>query len=65
MLCGHVVDIVHRLVDAGVGVEVCTELDAVGAAPLDEVVALEVVTAVEGHVLKEVCKSSLVLVFLQ
>ena len=65
MLCGHVIDIVHRLVDAGVCVEVSTKLDAVSAAPLNEVVALEVVTAVESHVLKEVCKATLVFILLQ
>jgi len=65
VLCGHVVDVVYGLVDAGVGIEITTELDAVGAAPFDEVVALEVIAAVEGHVFQEVCKSSLVFVLLQ
>ena len=55
----------RRLVDAGVCVEVSTKLDAVSAAPLNEVVALEVVTAVESHVLKEVCKATLVFILLQ
>ena len=65
MLGRHVVDIIDRLVDAGVGVEVCAKLDAVCAAPLNKVVALEVVAAVEGHVFQEVGQSALVFVLLQ
>ena len=61
-VCRHVVNVVHCLVDGGVGIEVTTELDALRAAPLDEVIAFEMVGTIESHVLKEVSETALVLV---
>ena len=54
---------VDGLVNTGIGIEVGTELDADGLAPGDDaqlaVLAGEVLRAVEGHVLQEVCQSAL------
>ena len=63
-VCRHVVDVVHSLVDGGVGIEIAAELDALGAAPLNEVVAFEVVGAIERHVLEEMGETALVLILL-
>ena len=60
---GGIADVVDGFVDAGVGVEVGAELDAYGFAPGDDseaaVVAGEVLCAVKGHVLEEVCEAAL------
>ena len=59
-------DVVDRLVDTGVGVEVGTELDALALAPLPQAALLstgEVLGAVEGHVFEKVGKSSLTRLF--
>ena len=61
---GHVADVVDRLVDGGIGIEVGAELDADGLAPAQQFVALEMLGAVEGHVLQEVGQSALVVVLL-
>ena len=59
---GHVRDVVDGLVDAGVGVEVLSELHAHAFKPCDEFVAGEVLGAVEAHVLQEVGQTALVVV---
>ena len=59
-------DVVDRLVDTGVGVEVGTELDALALTPLPQAALLstgEVLGAVEGHVFEKVGKSSLTRLF--
>ena len=56
-----VVDVVHRLVNARVGIEVVAELHSDAFAILYHAVAGEVLRAVEAHVFKEVGKASLVL----
>ena len=61
---GHVANAVDRLVNRGVGVQVAAELYAQRAGELNEVVAFEVLRAVEGHVLKEVSQSALALLLL-
>ena len=61
---GHVRDVIDRLVDGGVGVQVAAELHADGLAPLHDVVALEVLGAVEAHVLQEVGQTALLVVLL-
>ena len=60
---GDVVDIIDGLVDAGVGIEVGTELHADFLAELHHAVALEMLAAVEAHVLQEVGEAALVLLF--
>ncbi len=61
---GHVVDVVHRLVDGREGIEVATELHADRLAIAQQGIALEVVAAVEGHVLEEVGQTALALLLL-
>ena len=58
------IKLLDGLVDAGVGIEVATELHAERAAELDKVVALEMLRAVEGHVLEEVSQAALALLLL-
>ena len=62
---GHVADVVHRLVDAGVGVQVTAKFHTQRAGVVDHAVALEVLGAVEAHVLQEVGQAALALLFLQ
>ena len=58
--CGlHVVDVVNRLIEAGVGVEVLTEFHTDALEIGLELVAWEMSGSVEAHVLKEVGKSAL------
>ena len=57
--CRHVVDIVNSLVNAGVGIQVATKLHADRLAIADEVVAREIVGAIEAHMLKEVSQTTL------
>ena len=61
---GHVRDVIHRLVDRGVGIQVASELHTDGLTPFHDVVTLEVLCAVEAHVLQEVGQSALVVVLL-
>ena len=61
---GYITNIIYRLVDAGIGVQVTTELDTHTLTPAQQIVALEVLRTVEGHVLQEVGQSSLVVVLL-
>ena len=60
----HIVDVVHRLISGGIGVEVLSELHADALAILDQAVSGEVLAAVEGHVLQEVCQTALAFLFL-
>ena len=62
--CRHVVDVVDRLVDACVGIEVASELNTDRLAIADKVVALEIVGTIEAHVLKEVGQAALALLLL-
>ncbi len=62
--CRYVVDIVNSLVDAGVGIQVATKLHADRLAIADEVVAWEIVCAIEAHMLKEVSQTTLTFFFL-
>ena len=62
--CRHVVDVVDRLVDRGVSIQVGSELHTNGLQPRDELVALEVIRTVEGHVFQEVGESALALLLL-
>ena len=61
--CWHLRDVVHRLVDTGIGIDVSAELNAHRFAPLEHIVALEGLGAVEAHVLKEVSQTALVVFF--
>ena len=61
---GHVRDVIYRTVNAGISIQVTTELDSDGLTPFDDVVAFEVLGAVEAHVLQEVCQTALVVVLL-
>ena len=58
---GHVVDVVNGLGNAGIGVQVLTEGYTQRAGIVDDALALavEVLTAVEGHVLQEVGQTTL------
>ena len=56
--------IIHRLVNAGVGIQVRSELHADALTPAQQLVALEVLAAVESHVLQEVGQSALVVILL-
>ena len=63
---GHVVDVIDGLGEVGVGIHIGTEVQT---DPLDEVhnavaLAVEVLTAVEGHVLQEVGQTVLVVLLL-
>ena len=60
----HIVDVVNGLVDTGIGIQVGAKFHTNAATILYQGVALEVVAAVESHVLKEVGQSALTLVFL-
>ena len=62
-LHGHGVDIVHGLVNGRVGVQVGTELHSDALQVLDQAVAGEGLRAVEAHMLQEVGKTPLVLLF--
>ena len=61
---GHVADAIDRLVDAGVGIQVASELHADLLAVGYHFVALEVVGAVEAHVFQKVGETALALLFL-
>ena len=61
---GNIADAIDGLVDRGIGIQVAAKLHAERTCELDEIVALEVLRAVEGHVLKEVCQSALALLLL-
>ena len=60
---GHVVDVVHGLVQGGVGIKVGAELHADVLQVAEQSVVGEVLGSVEAHVLKEVCQSALVFLF--
>ena len=62
--CGHILDKIDGLVGGGVGVEVSAILHANRLQVFLQGVVLEMVGAVEGHVLEQVGKTSLVVVFL-
>ena len=65
LTCGrHVVNVVDRLVDRGVSIQVGSELHTDGLQPRDELVALEVIRTIEGHVFQEVGESALALLLL-
>ena len=55
--------IIYCLVDRGIGVEVAAEFHAHGLKPRHNVVAREVIGAVEAHVFKEVSESALIVFF--
>ena len=59
----YIVDVVDCLINAGVGIEVLTELDTDALAVLDEGIAREMLSSVEAHVLEEVGEAPLVLFF--
>ena len=61
---GYITYIIDRLVDRSVGVQVVTKLHTDGLAPAQQFVALEVLRAVEGHVLEEVSQTALRVVLL-
>ena len=56
-------DVIHRLIDRGVGIQVGAEFHANGLTPRHNAqflaLAREVLCAVEGHVFQEVCQSAL------
>lgn len=60
----HITYIIYRLVNRGVGIQVGSELHANALAPAQQLVALEVLRAIEGHVLQEVGQSALVVILL-
>ena len=60
---GNIVYVVDSLVYGCVGIEVSTELDSNAFAVLDDAVSGEMLGSVEAHVLKEMCKTSLVIIF--
>ena len=62
--CGHVRDVVNRLVNGGVGIQVLAEFNTHALTPAHQFVALEVLGAVEGHVLQEVSQSALGVILL-
>ena len=64
-VCGHVGYVVYRLVDACVGIEVSAKLHADRFAVAQQVIALEMLCAVEAHVLKKVRQTALVVVLLK
>ena len=57
------VDIIDRLVDAGIGVQVGTELHADRLAVLHHAVARKMFRTIEAHMLKEVRQTALLLIF--
>ena len=59
----HVVDVVDGFVNRGVGVEITAKLHTFGFEPRHNLVAGEVFGAVETHVLQEVGKAALVIIF--
>ena len=63
---GHVVDVIDGLGNAGIGIQVLTEGYTQRAGIVDDALALavEVLTAVKGHVLQEVGKTTLALLLL-
>ena len=61
---GNIADAVNRLVNAGVGIEVAAKLHAQRTGELNQVVALEVLRTIEGHVLQEVSQAALALLLL-
>ena len=61
---GYITYIIDRLVNAGIGIQVCTELHADALTPAQQLVALEMLRAVEGHMLQEVRQTTLVVVLL-
>ena len=63
-LCRHIVDVIHCLVDAGVGIKVCAEFHAYRLAVANYAVAWEMFCAVEAHVFEEVSQSALFLFLL-
>ena len=60
-------DVVHRFVDAGVGIEVGSKLHADGFAPRNDArrgaIVTEMFGSVEGHVFQEVGQSALAWLF--
>ena len=62
--CRHIVDVIHRFIGRGIGVEVARKLNTVCPTPFYKVVALEMIRPVEGHMLEEMSQSALVVVFL-
>ena len=61
---GHIADIVNRLLNTGIGIQVATELDTYALTPAQQLVALEVLRTVKGHVLQEMGQSALVVILL-
>ena len=64
LLNRHVHYVVHRLISAGVCVQVHAKLNALRLQPRQNQLVREVFRAIETHVLKEVSQTILVLVFL-
>ena len=56
---GYVVDVVHRFVRAGVGVEVLAKLHAYSLRVVDDAATREVGGSAKGHVLQEVSQTAL------
>lgn len=61
--CRHGRDIVHCLVNRGVGIQILSKFYAYGFAPVNDAVAGEVVGAVKAHVLQKVSQTALRVVF--
>ena len=61
---GDIADVIHRLVDAGIGIQVGTELHAHALTPAQQLVTLEMFRTVKGHMLQEVGQTTLVVVLL-
>ena len=58
-LGGNVTDTVDGLVNTRIGIQVTAELHTQGTGEFDNTIALEMLRAVESHVLQEVGKSTL------
>ena len=62
--CRHVTNTIDSLVDTGVSIQVTTELHTKWTGEFEERRVREMLWAIECHVLKEVCQTTLFVVFL-
>ena len=62
--CGYIINVVHRLVDAGVGIELLAKLHAKGLKIANDAILGEVLGTIEAHVLEEMSQTALVVLLL-
>ena len=60
----NIANTIDRFIDTGIGIEVAAELHTQRAGVVDDAITLEIIRAIESHVLQEMSQTALVIVLL-